>query len=65
MTTVEIDKNKTVNQSPKLAQARCVSCGAKFQYFDDGLYKPKTCANYNCMSRYFHHSQHFHTPYSN
>jgi hypothetical protein len=65
MANFEIDKTETVNDSPKLKQTRCASCGAKFQYFDESLYKPKTCANYDCMIGHLRHSQHFHVPYSN
>lgn len=65
MAKFEFDKTKMVNESPKLAQTRCISCGAKFLFFEGGLYKPKTCANFDCVCSYLHNSQHFQIPYNN
>jgi hypothetical protein len=65
MDAIVVEKYKALNQSPKLVETRCVSCGAKFHYFDDGIYKPRTCANYTCMIRYIRYSQHFHIHYKN
>ncbi len=48
------DSPKVVTDTPHWAYDRCPSCGIKYRYVENNLYRPSTCNNYDCLKRYLH-----------
>ena len=47
-------KTRLANDARKWVQGTCIYCGRRYQYVENYIYRPKTCAEYKCVSRYLH-----------
>jgi hypothetical protein len=54
LTKDKLEKTKFDHNTLKFAYVRCSSCGLRYRYIENGLYRPKTCSEYRCVKRSLH-----------